>query len=49
MPTHFQEVCEHGTVVAQCRCPGPKSVKIVPCPSNCPYKKKDKDATKGKS
>ena len=33
---HFREMCEHGTVVAQCRCPSPDKQKIlVPCPPNC--------------
>jgi hypothetical protein len=27
--------CKHGTVVAQCRCPGPKGVEIVVCPPEC--------------
>lgn len=33
---HYVERCEHGTVVSQCRCPGPKSIRIVACPKNCP-------------
>jgi len=33
--THFVKRCEHGTVVAQCRCPGPKTATIVPCPEDC--------------
>lgn len=32
---HRVEQCEHGTVVAQCRCPGPRRVEIVACPSFC--------------
>lgn len=37
---HYIEKCEHGTIVAQCRCPalnGAKAVHIVPCPVACPY------------
>lgn len=36
---HHKNVCaEHGTVVAQCRCPGPKTAREVPCPGpqRCP-------------
>lgn len=28
---HFIEKCKHGIVVRQCRCPGPKIERIVPC------------------
>lgn len=30
--THFIEECEHATTVRQCKCPGPKVLRIVPCP-----------------
>ena len=31
--THFREECrEHGTVLAQCRCPGPKEIRKIDCP-----------------
>lgn len=31
--THYKEFCaEHGTVLAQCRCPGPKRKSTKPCP-----------------
>lgn len=30
--SHFIEKCKHGTVVRQCRCPGPKAERIVACP-----------------
>lgn len=29
--SHFIEVCEYGIVHAQCRCPGKKTVRTVPC------------------
>lgn len=33
MGAHFRHVCEvHGDVAAQCRCPGPKDDRTVPCP-----------------
>lgn len=36
---HFVEQCVHGTVGAQCRCPGPKRVKtLVLCPDKCKFK-----------
>lgn len=36
-PGHFVEVCrDHGTVLAQCRCPGPKSKQAVACPGSPP-------------
>lgn len=28
---HFMEKCEHGIVLSQCRCPGPKLIRRVPC------------------
>lgn len=28
---HFREVCKHGFVGAQCRCPGPKADRVVEC------------------
>jgi hypothetical protein len=39
MSAHFRDVCRHGTVIAQCRCPGPKrdNVKVL-CPDRCPFK-----------
>lgn len=33
--THFRKVCKHGVVTEQCRCIGPKTVTIVPCPPSC--------------
>jgi len=33
--THFRDVCVHGDVVRQCRCAGPKTDHIVPCPPSC--------------
>lgn len=30
--THFIEVCKHGRVMAQCRCPGEKRITVV---ENC--------------
>lgn len=35
MSNHFREECRHGTTVGQCRCRGPKSVRIAACPANC--------------
>lgn len=32
---HYRSKCVHGVVVAQCRCPGPKTVRVVPCPPSC--------------
>lgn len=38
MASHYMEKCEHGTLVAQCRCPSlDKPVRIVPCPVACPF------------
>lgn len=40
MASHYIEKCEHGTLVAQCRCPalnGDKPVRIVACPVACPF------------
>ncbi len=34
--THYLDKCKHGVVVRQCRCPGPKTVNVVPCPPMCP-------------
>lgn len=31
MTHHFIEKCRHGDIVAQCRCPGPKTERIVEC------------------
>jgi len=34
---HYVEQCEHGVVVAQCRCPSKdRPVNIVACPQTCP-------------
>lgn len=33
--SHSKKVCAHGTLVSQCRCPGPKNTTIVPCPPHC--------------
>lgn len=43
MHGHHRKVCEqHKVIVAQCRCPGPKSTQFVPCPgARCPGTKKD--------
>ena len=39
MSVHFREECTHGTVGAQCRCPGDKHVKLLLlCPDQCPFK-----------
>lgn len=35
--THQIKKCRHGTVVSQCRCPGPKHELLVPCPDSCPW------------
>lgn len=35
MSGHFRYVCEHGTVVSQCRCFGVKVDRLVPCPAEC--------------
>ena len=37
--SHYVKKCEHGVIVTQCRCMGPKLVIVVPCPPKC----KDKD------
>lgn len=31
---HHREVCQHGFLVAQCRCPGPKVGRLVACPDS---------------
>lgn len=32
---HFKEVCKtHNIIMKQCKCPGPKSVREVPCPDS---------------
>lgn len=31
--SHFQEVCEHGHIHSQCRCPGPKARISIKCPN----------------
>lgn len=36
MSKHFRDVCRHGRVLSQCRCPGPKEERIQECPPNCP-------------
>lgn len=39
--THFKQVCPHGTIVSQCRCPSvAKFQEVVACPDSCPKKKK---------
>lgn len=30
--SHFIRKCKHGTVMGQCRCPGPKTLQVVQCP-----------------
>lgn len=30
--SHHRTVCEHGTVITQCRCMAPKVDRVVPCP-----------------
>jgi hypothetical protein len=40
---HRKEVCEHGAVIIQCRCPGPVT-KVGSCPAWCPEKVEEKDA-----
>ena len=35
MSAHIINECVHGTVVSQCRCPGPKAKILVPCPASC--------------
>ncbi len=36
MASHFIQKCQHGVVVAQCRCADPnKAVTVVACPENC--------------
>lgn len=32
---HYIEKCKHGTLVRQCRCHGPKTVRVVACPKTC--------------
>ena len=40
--SHFIQKCEHGVVVAQCRCMDPaKPVTIVPCPEDCGVRQMD--------
>jgi len=35
--SHFREVCaRHGTVISQCRCPGPKADLARACPGSPP-------------
>jgi hypothetical protein len=46
---HIRKQCEHGIVVAECRCPSTnKAVQIVSCPASC-QDKEGTDATKRKS
>ncbi len=35
MQGHYRSECIHGRVVEQCRCPGPKTVRVVDCPPSC--------------
>jgi hypothetical protein len=37
MASHFIKRCECGRVLAQCRCPGPKTETVVPCVCRDPY------------
>jgi hypothetical protein len=30
--SHYRAECKHGTLMGQCRCPGPKETRLVPCP-----------------
>lgn len=30
--SHYVNKCKHGTLMGQCRCPGPKPTRIVQCP-----------------
>lgn len=32
---HYIERCKHGTVLGQCRCPGPKAEYVTNCPPEC--------------
>ena len=32
---HLMRVCQHDVVVLQCRCVGPKTKVLVPCPPSC--------------
>ena len=33
----YKEVCkDHGCIISQCRCPGPKFTNYVPCRRDCP-------------
>ena len=32
---HLIKVCQHEVVVSQCKCIGPKSKVLVPCPPSC--------------
>lgn len=41
---HQREQCKHGTVIIQCRCPGPVT-RIGPCPAWCPEKEEETNAT----
>lgn len=31
MGNHFKDVCKHGIIMRQCRCPGPKAEHLVTC------------------
>lgn len=35
MTEHFIHVCKHDRIVTQCRCPGPKTRRVVPCGPAC--------------
>lgn len=35
MAKHLKYVCQHGTTIRQCRCPGDKSVRMVDCEGTC--------------
>lgn len=32
---HYRQQCKHGVMRLQCRCPGPKTLIIVPCGEQC--------------
>ncbi len=35
MAKHLKYICQHGTVIRQCRCPGDKTVRVVDCEGTC--------------
>lgn len=32
---HAIKVCKHGKIVSRCRCIGPHTTVVVPCPESC--------------